>query len=124
MYYGIDIGFRMVHSMLKHGFNPQHPTIVQLKKDTRKYLHKLDQEENGLIVKCIHEDDYGYANLKAYLPVSIVTKEQAEEYFMDHLYRVCYPSQYDCTGQHFTLWHKLTRQNGRWVAYYREGMDV
>lgn len=40
-------------------------------------------------------------------------------------YRYIYtPSQYDCTGQPFTLSHKLFKRGGRWMAYHHYAIDV
>ena len=52
------------------------------------------------------------------------TEDEAQEWFMWNRYRTAAPSQYDCTGQLFTNWFKLTRRRGHWFAYHSIGRDV
>ena len=52
------------------------------------------------------------------------TEDEAQEWFMWNRYRNAAPSQYDCTGQLFTNWFKLTRRRGHWFAYHSIGRDV
>ena len=52
------------------------------------------------------------------------TEDEAQELFMWNRYRTAAPSQYDCTGQLFTNWFKLTRRRGHWFAYHSIGRDV
>ena len=52
------------------------------------------------------------------------TKEDADAEFNAIYYRICTPSQYDCTGQMFTVFYKLFKRNGRWMAYHHFAMDV
>ena len=52
------------------------------------------------------------------------TKKDAVSYFEEEEYMTCIPSQYDCTGQRFTCWYRIAKQNGRFYAYHCVGADV
>ena len=52
------------------------------------------------------------------------TEGEVQEWFMWNRYMTATPSQYDCTGQLFTNWFKLTRRRGHWFAYHSIGRDV
>lgn len=64
----------------------------------------------------------GFIELDA-LPEQIETELDAEEYFEENMRLVCTPSQYDCTGQLFTSWHKLVKRRGRWYVYHAIACD-
>lgn len=57
-------------------------------------------------------------------PSYVTDMESAEEWFEYNEKRIAYPSQYDCTGQLFTHWHKFVKRNGKWFCYHRILMDV
>lgn len=48
----------------------------------------------------------------------------ADDYFMWHEYMECAPSQYDCTGQHFTNWYHIFKRHGIYYAYHCISIDV
>lgn len=52
------------------------------------------------------------------------TEDEVQEWFMWNRYMTATPSQYDCTGQLFTNWFKLTRRRGHWFAYHSISRDV
>ena len=52
------------------------------------------------------------------------TEDEVQEWFMWNRYMTAVPSQYDCTGQRFTNWFKLTRRRGHWFVYHSIGRDV
>lgn len=91
---------------------------VETKKSLRKFLKK---ESNERIVK--DEGIDGYISLIT-LPEWIDNKDAAELYFENEKRLVCYPSQFDCTGQAFTCWYKLLKRRGRWMAYHCVRFDV
>ena len=74
--------------------------------------------------KCIHEDDAPSYIMKIEAPAWCKTKEDVKEWFEQEEYLVCQPSQYDCTGQHFTEWYKPALLHGKWYVYHSVGVDV
>ena len=72
----------------------------------------------------VFDSDWDAATFLIKLPAEIKTEEAAEGWFEINEYRECRPSQYDCTGQEFTAWHRLVKRNGRWWCYHRICMDV
>lgn len=94
---------------------------VMLKKDIRAFLNRKP-ERNKRIIK----GDYdGYTEVEQ-LPDELdsYTEEQVDDWFQCNRYLEAYPSQYDCTGQSFTIRYHLTRRNGHWIAYHVVGRDV
>ena len=47
-----------------------------------------------------------------------------EAYFDENERLIATPSQYDCTGQAFTMWHKIIKRRGRNMVYHRVAFDV
>lgn len=101
----------------KHYLN-RNENIIDLKRTIREYAHRKSDR------KYFAESDYGYYKLLIELPEYIKTYEDADEYFKEEEFMTCRPSQYDCTGQHFTLRYKIFKRNGRFMAYHECGMDV
>ena len=92
--------------------------VQELKKSIREYSkRKSDRKYFG-------ESDYEYYKVLIELPEYITNKEDAEEYFKENEFMTCRPSQYDCTGQHFTLRYKIFKRNGKYMAYHECGVDV
>lgn len=90
--------------------------VDAVKRDLRAFYHRPDG-----CVKIITADyDSGWQ----LITLIAKTKEDANTEFNDLYYRVCTPSQYDCTGQMFTVSYKLFKRNGRWMAYHHFAMDV
>lgn len=58
------------------------------------------------------------------LPDHLENIEDATAYFLDNYFREAYPSDYDCTGQIFTIWYKIFRRRGQFWAYHSTAMDV
>ena len=88
---------------------------------------KLREHLKGEPVKyvCINRyTDNDNAIWKHFLPVEIKDRESAIDYFNTHLAMECRPSQYDCTGQLFTIDAVPAFQNGHWVIYHSVGMDI
>lgn len=94
--------------------------IIQKKREVREFLNRKTGAE-----KIIHSDDaYGYWVELAELPEDITDMETAEEYFNCYMRREYVPSQYDCTGQIFTRWHKVFIRRGRYHVYHGLAMDI
>lgn len=67
--------------------------------------------------RVIHDDGMGGAITLVQIPEAI-SREEAEIYFKENMERHYSPSAYDCTGQRFTLWHKLVYRFGSWWCYH------
>ena len=93
--------------------------IPEIKAALRAYYHRPLPES-----RCIYWDDYGYAVTLGPLPVWISDAEEAEDYFESVMRMDYVPSQYDCTGQTFTRWHKIVLRRGRWWCYHGTAMDI
>lgn len=91
---------------------------IDAKRAIREYLTQDNTRGN-----IIRSDYDGYVEL-AELPEDITDMETAEEYFNCYMRREYVPSQYDCTGQIFTRWHKLFIRRGRYHVYHGLAMDV
>lgn len=88
-----------------------------IKRDIRAYQHEQDAQVTRSIVKDYGMD--GYIELFELPDVS-----DPEAYFEENERLVCAPSQYDCTGQVFTMWHKIFKRRGRYMVYHRVAIDV
>lgn len=94
--------------------------VKDFKQGIRIYFKNQARE-----LECrVFDADYDGATYLIELPEEIKTEEVAEGWFEANEYRECQPSQYDCTGQEFTAWHKLVKRNGRWWCYHRICLDV
>lgn len=90
--------------------------VDDVKRDLRAFYHRPEGR-----VKIITADyDSGWQ----LITLAAKTKEDADAEFNALYYRVCASSQYDCTGQMFTVFYKLFKRNGRWMAYHHFAMDV
>ena len=89
--------------------------LKDLKKSAREYV-KREKDR-----RLINWDYDGYVELIK-LPVNSL--EEAEEYFAENEEKHCPPSQYDCTGNLFTRWHKIARRSDGYYAYHSIGVDV
>lgn len=78
------------------------------------------EDEFGLkLVSC----DYDWSLWKIFVPGDYFTEEEEKE-TRDEMWIHAYPSQYDCTGQDFTLWIKFFKVPGGTWVYHRVGRDV
>lgn len=90
--------------------------VDDVKRDLRAFYHRPEGR-----VKIITADyDSGWQ----LFTLAAKTKEDADAEFNALYYRDCVPSQYDCTGQMFTIFYRLFKRNGRWMAYHHFAMDV
>jgi len=93
--------------------------IKEIKAEVRRFQNKPLKDR-----QCIYEDNAPSYILKIEAPAWCKTKEDVMEWFERDEYLVCQPSQYDCTGQHFTHWYKPALLHGKWYAYHSIGVDV
>lgn len=101
-----------------------HPHVIKTKREIRRLQKKDPSEYEGCNIFMVEDSGIDGCTMKAFLPERISSHESAEDFFMDHLYRECMPSMYDCTGQIFTAWWHIGRLHDRYVVYYRQCMDV
>ena len=87
-----------------------------LKESVRRY-NRNDVSDRKLIT-C---DGESYIELVA-LPADSI--EEAEEYFKENEELHCPPSQYDCTGNLFTKWHKTVKRTDGFYVYHSVGADL
>ena len=88
--------------------------ILELKKEIRAYNHRIKDR------RVITSDCDSYIELVD-VPEGV---EDVDEWFDENERRICYPSQYDCTGQLFTMWYKVCRRGSGFKVYHKVGMDV
>lgn len=93
--------------------------IIALKKNIRAYNHKPVEQKPI----CIYEDCYGYYTLLCPFPDFIDSVDDAEEYFEECMRLTYVPSMYDCTGQHFTVGHKIFKRRGQFYVYHNIAVD-
>lgn len=92
-------------------------------KERKRSIRIYFKNQSRKLKKRVFDADYDGATFLIELPEEIKTKEIAEAWFEANEYCECMPSQYDCTGQEFTAWHKLVKRNGRWWCYHRVCFD-
>ena len=85
-----------------------------IKRDIRTYYHN-DYSDRKYIC-----GDFDSALFLIRLPQGI---SDPVAYFEENEYLHCIPSQYDCTGQAFTVYYKICKRGGRYYAYHRIGYD-
>lgn len=95
--------------------------LLKIKSEIRRYFKRESERDP---VTCIKDDPYGYYTLLIKLPEYIKDAESAEYYFMNNYYMEYVPSQYDCTGQHFTQWYKIVKRSYGYVAFHHVAVDI
>ena len=96
-------------------FNAQ----LKLKSEIRRYYKQQSKQDP---VTCIFDNGDSYT-LLIKLPEYINTEKSAEYYFKNNYYRECVPSQYDCTGQHYTSWYKIVKRSYGFVVFHHVSVD-
>lgn len=94
---------------------------IEIKRAIRKFYKKVCNKAA--------KDEWVGGEFDSYtrrypLPEYIKSEQEAIEYFEECEWMECYPSQYDCTGQHFTTGYKVFCRNGRWHCYHHISVDV
>lgn len=118
-----DTQLRIGFSLLKdarEGHWPKDPDekiLISIKKAVRKYVHR---ETN--VISVYSGFDYVLTHEK--IPHMFQTFEEAEEWFDEERRLPYYPSPYDCTGQMFTVQHKIFYSNKEFYLYHLARMDV
>ena len=90
-----------------------------LKNEVRNWKKKQRNEKP--LSKIIWSDSDSYIEL---IETDCETLKQAEDYFDIWFRKECISSQYDCTGQLFTVWHKTFKRRNKWFIYHKVSMDI
>lgn len=94
--------------------------ILNIKSEIREHYKNENRKDP---VSIIDSNDYGYYTELIKLPEFIKTENEADYYFKYHYYSEYIPSQYDCTGQHFTIWYKIVKRSYGYVVFNHVGID-
>lgn len=128
-------GYEVLRIFCDPAFRAQHhykddldEHIAGLKRVLRMWAHRETAVDVGcgwMVERRMVKDNGidGFVELVS-IPDVFDTVEWAEKFFHDFLEMECRPSQYDCTGQAFTSWHKLFRRNGAFYVYHSVAFDV
>ena len=93
--------------------------ILRYKRRIREYHKHSDNEPEHRFLS--HDYDYG---VEIVILPGDLTREQVDKYYDLNMHRECMPSMYDCTGQIFTVWHRVVRTGAGWKIYHGLAMDV
>lgn len=112
--------FRMLYSIL-HTCDLEESLTIKIKRALRKYINNLATDTRRIIKD--YGDSSGYISLEEF-PAHIKSMDVARKYFHNNM-RIAYRySQYDCTGQAFTVWDKIFVRNEKYMVYHRVAFDV
>lgn len=106
-----------------HECDANHHESEQLRLIKREIRARAQQKSDR---RCIYSDHaFGYYTLLIEFPYWVRTREEAEEWFNCNERMECVLGPYDCTGQHFTIRHKIIfRECTRtWWCYHHCGID-
>ncbi len=92
-------------------------TIIKYKQAVRAYHHKQDDK-----VRIIKGDFDGYVELIEF--PEWMDYHDAKIAFEEFHELIAYPSQYDCTGQRFTMGAKFFMRRDHYFCYHSVGLDV
>lgn len=91
--------------------------IVRYKKAVREFNHKQDDG-----VRLVKDDGDSYVELIEF--PEWMDYEDATNCFEEFHHLIAYPSQYDCTGQRFTMGAKFFKRRDHYFCYHSVGLDV
>lgn len=97
----------------------ENPATGEIKRALRDFNNKPSSTVR--IIKEYGCD--GYVSLEEF-PAHIKNRDAARKYFQQNIRRICRSHQCDCTGQAFTVWHKIIMRNGKYMVYHRVAFDV
>lgn len=120
------IGWMIIRTVFNSPSIPDYPgktdALIRLKRAMRKFMREQPPCREWIV-----KDYYDGSCIQLeQLPDELdsYTEDEVQKWFMWNRYMTAMPSQYDCTGQKFTNWFKLTRRRGHWFAYHSIGIDV
>ena len=91
--------------------------IKKYKKAIRNY-NKVRQDQHFI------SGDYDRYVMLIEFPNWVCDLQDAKQCFEEFYELHAYPSQYDCTGQHFTTGIKYVYRRGKWYGYHSISVDV
>jgi len=94
----------------------------QIKKDIRDYNRRADSRKSAERSRRLMLVNYGIDGYTELLTVPAGV--DPAEFFENDVRIIPRPSAYDCTGQLFTAWHKVTNWNGAPVIIHHVGVDI
>lgn len=97
--------------------------IAQYKRNCREF-YKSQRDYFEMESRVIKQNNYGSVTILTKFPSYIKSMEEAEEYFKEYLYKKCYYTPYDCSGQIFTVWYSIFKRNNEYIVYHCEAMDI
>lgn len=118
----VELAYFLIHLLKENGAATGSGKHHDLYVETVRSLREFCRRESDR--RIIEESDYGSYTALVELPAYVENEEDAEEWFEEEERREYVPSQYDCTGQSFTMWYKMVKRRGRWYCYHRIGLDV
>lgn len=110
---------RLAYTVLRSCASVNDAAAMDLKKNVRAWSRMVPEIEETIL-----SSDYDGYDAITVMPKSITTRRAAGVWFRDHVFAEATPSQYDCTGQRFTIRQKIFQRNGRWCAFHAERFDV
>jgi hypothetical protein len=97
----------------------ENPVAGEIKRALRAYNNRPSPT-----VRIIKEYDCdGYVSLEEF-PAHIKSRDAARKYFQQNMRRICSNHQCDCTGEAFTVWHKIIVRGGKYMVYHRIAFDI
>ena len=91
--------------------------IVKYKKAVREFNHKPDDG-----VRLVKDDGDSYVELIEF--PDWMDYQDATQCFEEFHELIALPSQYDCTGQRFTMGTKFFMRRDHYFCYHSVGLDV
>ena len=94
---------------------------LELIKEYKRAIRRYNK------VKCNQKylrGDYDSYVMLIEFPSWVCDYKEARQHFEEFYELHATPSQYDCTGQHFTTGYKLVYRHDRWYCYHFISVDV
>ena len=99
---------------------PQNEPVRSLADSIKRALRTFYHRPEDTVQTITADYDGGWQ----LITLTAKTKEDADAEFNSRYRYVYTPSQYDCTGQPFTLSYKLFKRGECWMAYHHYAIDV
>lgn len=96
--------------------------IIKYKKAIREY-NKSKQDYFDMEKRIINANKYDSYDVLIQLPDFIDSMKKAKDYFMEYHYREIERTEYDCTGQIFTMYYNIYKRNDGYIVYSHECID-
>lgn len=119
----LRIAYEIMRELIKENRRADH--VRELKQLIREYYRNeaTRLKNKGRLIYGRDGGVDGYI-LLIKMPKWVETKDDAEIYYEEVVRLTATPSQYDCTGQHFSWGHCLCCRNGEWWVYDKRAIDI